>query len=606
MIREGTSVQDGVCVYDEVWDEVCGMNVRIRPIFACALIAGLGALLLGGCGGEQETPSAADAQAPSVPLAVLQIAYLTAAGGDVDRRTGAAELTVGDPLTNREIIDIGNDSFADIQFGDRAVARIYGEAVVAIWISDGTERPILELSLDSGTAGVNVSNLSPGEVFRVRTPQAIYQVSGTRFTVSAGGQGEIVVTQGSVSVLPPLLDISKFLESEAATDDTVRDALIGLGNAAPRVAAGQQAVIDPAAMGESDELAAQVADKLRQIEAAAAASRPSLVQEFLEIVRETSNSMSNLLVSRPAPSAEVADKLAQIDELRLLPVPKDPQGLSLLETEEIANLVKFTLRTVPQNSDIFINGLWVGQSVYQGVLRASDSLSIRVTKDGYRERRIQVDRARSEVLTVQLERLPPSISAESFIKAIRADDLATVRTYVQEGGSVDVRTDDNIPAVVLASGLMPVLQGQEPDLSYHREILRAVVGAAADLEAPFLVEGSTFKLLHATVLAGVAGFDVEDLLVLFTDAGADVDGTIVLEGQELTPLAVAVRWALYTGETREDILKVLLQAGSSLDIAISFNDELLTLREIAAELINTGDLVDPELIRLLRLAGAPS
>jgi len=572
------------------------MNVSIRSSVVRVAIVGLSAVFLSACGGEQETPSTADAQAPSIPIPEPQTAYLTAAGGEVQFQVGAAD--VGDPLPDLEIIDIGADSFVDIQFGDRAVARVYGEASVAVWISGVTaERSILELVLDSGSVGVNVSYLAPGEVFRVRTPLALYRVTGTRFAVTTGEQDEIAVSEGSVTVLPPSLDLSQLMESEAAADEVVSDALVGLGNAAPRVGAGEQAAVDPLAMENSDKLAVQLADKLRQIEATAAASRPSLVQEFLDIVRATRESMSDIVVSQPASSAELAEKLAQIDELRLLPVPKDPQGLSLLESEEISNLVKFTLRTVPQNSDIYINGLWVGESVYRGVLRASDSLSIRVTKDGYRERRIQVDRARSEVITVQLERLPPSISAESFVKAIRADDLATVRTYVQEGGSVSVRTDDNIPAVVLASGLIPVLRGQAPDLSYHREILRTVA---------FVVEGSTFKLLHATILAGVAGFDVVDLLALFTDAGADVDGTIVLEGEELTPLAVAVRWALFTGETQEDLLKILLQAGASLDVAISFNDELLTLKEIAAELIEGGDLVDPELIRLLRLAGVAS
>ncbi len=583
------------------------MNVSIRSIAVRVAIVGLSAVFLSACGGEQETPPTADAQAPSIPIPERQTAYLTAAGGEVQLQDGARDLAVGDSLSDHEVIDIGTDSFVDIQFGDRAVARVYGEASVAVWMSGGSaERPILELVLDSGTVAVKVSYLASGEVFRVRTPQALYRVTGTRFSVSTDEQDEIAVSEGSVVVLPPSLDLNQLVESEAAENVTVRDALVGLGNAAPRVSAGEAAAVDPLAMENSDKLAAQLADKLRQIEAAATASRPSLVGEFLDIVRATSESLSDVVVSLPVSSAEVAEKLDQIDELRLLPVPKDPQGLSLLESEEISNLVKFTLRTVPQNSDIFINGLWVGQSVYRGVLRASDSLSIRVSKDGYRERRIQVDRARSEVITVQLERLPPSISAESFVKAIRADDLATVRTYVQEGGSVDVRTDDNIPAVVLASGLIPVLRGQAPDLSYHREILRTVVAADADLEALFVVEGSTFKLLHAAVLAGVAGFDVVDLVALFTDAGADVDGTIALEGQQLTPLAVAVRWALFTGETQEEILKILLQAGASLDVAISFNDELLTLKEIAAELIEGGDLVDPELIRLLRLAGVAS
>jgi len=583
------------------------MNVSIRLTIVRVVTVSLAGLLFGACGGGQETPSTADAQAPPPPLATPPTAYVTAVGGEVSLRSADRELSVGDPLPNGALVEAGTDSFADIQFGDRAMVRLFGASAASAWVAAATVAlPFLEIELRSGWLGANVSNLTPGEVFQISTPQAIYRVVGTRFTVSADGDGEIAVSDGRVAVVPPSLDISRLVDTPAAEDNAVYNALVSLGEAAPRVAAGEQASINTQGMANSDRLAAQLADKLRQIESAAEVTRPSLVEEFLEIVRATSDSFTGLLVSRPAPAAEVADKLAQVDEMTLLPVPKDPQGLSLLESEEIANLVKFTLRTVPQNSDIFINGLWVGQSVYQGVLRANNSLSIRVTKDGYRERRIQMDRARSEVLTVQLERLPPSISAESFIKAIRADDLATVRTYVQEGGSVNVRTEDNIPAVVLASGLVPVLKGLEPDLSYHREILRTIVGAAADLEAPFVIEGSTFRILHATVLAGVAGFDVSDLLTLFTDAGADVNSTIVLEGEQLTPLAIAVRWALYTGEAREDILKVLLRAGSSLDVAISYDDELLTLREIAARMLNEGALEDPELIRLLRQAGVPS
>ena len=326
----------------------------------------------------------------------------------------------------------------------------------------------------------------------------------------------------------------------------------------------------------------------------------------MEIIRLTSDSLPGIVTSREAPSAELAEKLAAIDELRLLPVSKDPQNLALLETEDGGNLVKFTLRTVPQGADIYIGGTLVGESVYRGVFRANESISIRVAREGYRERRIQIDRARSEVLTVQLERLPPSISAASFLKAIEADDLETVRTYVREGGSVNVRTSDAIPAVVLASGLIPVLKGQTPDLSYQRDVFGTIVAANADLDASFVVEGATFKLLHAAVLVGVAGFDVTSMVALVMEAGASVDSTIVLEGEELTALAIAVRWALYTGETQEEIIKLLIQSGASLDVAITFNDEILTLKEIASELVDRGELDDPELIRLLRQAGLTS
>jgi len=576
------------------------MNVSIRLIAVRAGLLGMAVLLLSACGGEKTTEPTTETPSPSVPIPEPQTAYLTAVGGDVQFPDYVIAPEVGDPLRDNSVIDIGIESFVDVQFGDRSVVRVFGDGTASPVSRGGVpERPVLRLLMERGVIVVNVSYLAPSEVFRVETTRATYRVSGTRFVVSSREMDEVSVTEGKVDVLPPSLDMEMFLESEAASDDDVRDALFGLDNNLPRISAGETARVDSEAMEASDKLSEQLADKIRQIEAANTPARPSLVSELLTIIRETSDSVSNTVVRLGSPSAEVADKLAQIDEMALLPVSKDPHGLSLLESEDVVNLVKFTLRTVPQSSDIFVNDLWVGQSVYRAVLRASDSLSIRVTKEGYRERRLTIDRARSEVITVQLERLPPSISAESFIKAILADDLATVRTYVQEGGTVNVRTDDNIPAVVLASGLVPVLRGQAPDLSYHREILRTVVAAGADLEAPFVIEGSTFRLLHAAVLAGVAGFDVADLIELFTDAGADVNSTIVLEGEELTPLAVAVRWAMFTGETREDLMKLLVEAGSSLDVTINYDDELLTLREIAARLIRDGEVVDPALIRLL-------
>jgi hypothetical protein len=424
--------------------------------------------------------------------------------------------------------------------------------------------------------------------------------------VDTDERDRLVVDEGEVAVLPRSLDVPAFLAGLSADYPRVRDALIELEDAAPRFSAGERARLDAVSLDRSERLSQQLAEKLRAIDEATPTNRATLVEELLRAIRATATSLPPIAVPGPAPSEDVEDKLAALTTARLLPVPKDPQNRALIETESASSLVKFTLRTVPQSARIYLGGEYVGESVYRGVLRANQSLSIRVTKEGYRERRIQIDRARSEVLTVQLERLPPSISTESFLKAIRADDVGTVRTYVREGGAVDVRTEDGVPAVVLASGLVPVLSGQAPDLSYHREILRTIVAAGADLDVNFVVEGSTFKLLHAAVLAGMAGFDVTSLVEQLVANGASVDSVIVLEGEELTPLAIAVRWALFTGETQEELIKTLLQGGASLDVAISFNDELLTLREIAVQLMEQGELQDPELIRLLRQAGAVS
>lgn len=577
-----------------------------------SLVLAAAAFVLAACGDGQTTAPPADADATAIPQPTARNAYLTAVTGavQVEGTGGLAEAEPGNRVDDGRLLIVSDRSQTDLQFGDAALVRVFGPAQAVVrTVAGRTARPVMEIELQSGELAASVEALPAQDVFRVRSRRALYVVRGTRFWVGSTQADRLVVDEGIVHVLPRSLDVAELAARVAVPQ--IRDAgpeLAGavdsLGDAAPRFGSGEEARLDAAALARSESLAAQVSEKLRQVEEASDANRSSLVAELLTAIRATAAALPAIAVTAPASDEQVAEKLAGLTGELLLPAPKDPQGLSLLEQEEGPELVKFTLRTVPQGSQIFINGSYVGESVYRGVLRANQNLSIRVTREGYRERRIQIDRARTEVLTVQLERLPPTISAESFLKAIRADDIGTVRTYVQEGGSVDVRTDDGIPAVVLASGIVPVLTGQAPDLSYQREVLRTIVAARADLDATFVVEGSTFKLLHAAVLAGVAGFDVTALVELLVANGARVDGVIVLEGEELTPLAIAVRWALFTGETQEEIIKVLLEGGASLDVAISFNDELLTLREIASQLMAQGEVEDPDLIRLLRQAGA--
>lgn len=579
------------------------MNV-LRPFVVAAAIS----IVLAACDNGQTTSATADAKATAIPAPTARAAYLTAVSGTVQVQ-GTAGLLEGDPGTRVDdgrLIIVSSLSQSDLQFGEDAFVRIYGpsEAVVRT-LAGRTTRSVMEIELQSGSLAASVPRLSDPDVFRVRSRRALYVVRGTRFHLHTHDSDQLVVDDGEVAVLPRSLDVPALLAT-SMNDNGVQEALLAMNAASPSVSAGRRAQINTDAMAMSEVLALELAEKMRRVEAAAVADRPSLVQELIAAIRATADSLSAIVVSEaPADDQEVAAKLAQITDVRFLPAPRDPQSRSLLDVaEDDTDLVKFTLRTIPQHSRIYIGGEYVGESVYRGVVRANQSLSIRVTKPGFRERRVHIDRARSEVVTIQLERLPPSISAESFLRAIRADDVGTVRTYVQEGSSVNVRTENGVPAVVLASGIVPAIGGHAPDLSYHREILRTIVTAGADLNLNFVVEGATFKLLHAAVLAGMAGFDVPALIELLVENGADVNGIIVLEGEELTPLAIAVRWALFTGETEEEIIRILLEARASLDVAINFNDQLITLREIAVQLIDQGEIDDPQLIRLLRLAGA--
>ena len=579
------------------------MNV-LRPFVVAAAIS----IVLVACDDGQTTVATADADAAAIPQPTARAAYLTAVSGDVQVQSTAG-LIEGDPgsrIDDGRLIIVSTLSQSDLQFGEDAFVRIYGPSQAVVRTLAGrTLQPVMEIELQSGSLAANVPRLSNPDVFRVRSRRALYVVRGTRFHLHTHDTDHLVVDDGEVAVMPRSLDVPALLAS-GVRDNGVQEALLAMDAASPSVTAGRRVQIDSNALAMSELLAIELGEKMRRVETAVAADRPSLVEELISVIRATADSLSGIVVfPARAEDAGIMARLDSITDIRFLPAPHDPQSRSMLDPGDVdPDLVKFSLRTIPQNSRIYIGGEYVGESVYRGVLRANQSLSIRVTKPGFRERRVHIDRARSELVTVQLERLPPSISAESFLRAIRADDLGTVRTYVQEGNSVNVRTEDGVPAVVLASGIVPVIAGHAPDLSYHREILRTIVAAGADLDLNFAVEGATFKLLHAAVLAGVAGFDVPVLIELLVENGADVNAIIVLEGEELTPLAIAVRWALFTGETEEDIIRILLEAQASLDVAINFNDQLITLREIAVQLIDQGEIDDPQLIRLLRMAGA--
>ncbi len=586
------------------------MNVRRRLVPAYAIAGALVALVLAGCGREQTTVPSADADAAAFPQPTARSAYAVAVSGSaqVHGAAAATEIEPGAVIESGRRITVNADSHVDIQFGDRGTTRVYGPAEAIVRTRVGTaHHPVMEIDIIFGSIAATVGQLTDSDVYRIRTPRAFYVVRGTRFYVRSERDDDLWVEAGLVAVYPRSVDMLLLRQTAIEAEPSLREHLDELDRNAPVFGPGSHARLDATALARSEALAGGITESLGQVAAATPAQRESIVSSLIEAIRTTTGAVAEIAGDAPGasgPPAAIEQRLASVAAVRRLPVPENTELRTLLESDAAPGLVQLTVRTLPQNAEIFLDGVLAGSGAHRTLLRANESLSIRVARPGYRERRIQVDRARTEVITVQLERLPPSISTDSFVKAVAADDIGTVRTYVTEGGPVNVRTADGIPALVLATGLVQALQGLTPDLSYDRDVLRTLVAAGASMNDEFLIEGSTFKPLHAAVLAGVAGFDVSDMLTILLGGPVDVNGVIVLEGQPLTPLAIAVRWALFTGETQEEIIKRLLTAGARLDVTISFNNELLTLREIAGRLMRQGEIEDQELIRILRSMGA--
>ena len=167
------------------------------------VLAAMAALAVLACGGDKRTISTADARAVDPVLPLPQPAYLTAVSGAV-QHMDAVRTTEAEPgarLLGSSQLTVAALSHADLQFGERASARINGPAAAVIRDAVGSRgRPIMEIDLERGEVTVRVGPLDPGDVFRIRTARALYLVRGTVFGVTVGEDEVLFVEEGRVAV----------------------------------------------------------------------------------------------------------------------------------------------------------------------------------------------------------------------------------------------------------------------------------------------------------------------------------------------------------------------------------------------------------------------
>ena len=132
------------------------MKPSIRLTAVRTLCLGLLALLLGACGDEQETSPTAESETPSTPVPAPQTAYLMAAAGEVEISDAVSGLDVGDSLFHNQTVNVAADSFADLQFGDRVRARLFGVASATVILVNDQSHSHMGLLLEQGSVAVSV------------------------------------------------------------------------------------------------------------------------------------------------------------------------------------------------------------------------------------------------------------------------------------------------------------------------------------------------------------------------------------------------------------------------------------------------------------------
>jgi ankyrin repeat protein len=154
------------------------------------------------------------------------------------------------------------------------------------------------------------------------------------------------------------------------------------------------------------------------------------------------------------------------------------------------------------------------------------------------------------LLLVALTTLAPAsqtLADTILTSAIRADDMATVKTLLDQGARTDTRSNRFTPLALAA------IRG-------NADMVALLLKAGAD---PDLASLSGANALSTAVRSCRAGLDIVRMLVA---AGADLENR---SGDGITPVMLAVQ------EQRTDIALYLLDAGADVNTLNPFGEGLL-------------------------------
>ena len=305
-----------------------------------------------------EAPTAADAVVVYLSGEVVQV---------VDGE--ARELSLGDTLQENAVLQVEEESYAEIQVGDRALLRVEANTQITFNRLAVTEnRMRAAATVDEGALMSRVERLTGRDSFAVRTDGVVAGVRGTRFRVQVGPEGEstIAVEEGRVSLLPPALDIDALIERYGEEANVLREL-------APVVDEAQQITISPEALRPvSDQLSRELQEADTDADA---------------ISRAFENAGASLARETPA-----ADQINPESQRALRDLAA--QQFVSLRTEAQPSLLPLSLTAEPSEARIIVRTPdgreLVSRGRFSGLFEEGEDVSVTVRADGYQSRELEL------------------------------------------------------------------------------------------------------------------------------------------------------------------------------------------------------------------------
>lgn len=570
----------------------------LRVLSIVAVIAGL----LAACRGESPdvTSTAAPRAATSGQAEQPGPApFIVTTSGTVERLDEGVweSVSVGEMLSAGSRIRTGRDSSVQVQFASIGLVHLgpNSEFEARSTVLDDAER-LFELRLIRGTAAASVRELTRGNSFRISTEKAVARVRGTEFIVQAGADGDVLVgvEKGRVEVLPVSIDLERLSATGNAELGTVVETVRRM---ASYIEDGEQIEFSAEELERTGErflgLDRQISEYLE------GRGTGSLLGEILQMAESAAEQFAPVDKVEPL-SGEALEKLKPIRERKMIP----SQFLDDVREPKLDELVRVSIRTIPDNAEIVVDGEIVGQTSFSSVYQGTDEVNIIVRKEGYAQRVVEIPEGGTvnEILAVQLRKLPPAVSADTFLQAVGEGNVAIVREYIMTGGDVNVRNDADLPALAIALDFVDYYFGSSRSTySYDMEMVELLLEAGADPNAEFLFAGEVVTPFFMALATSLAAESVDiELVDSLLSAGADVDKLVVADNMVVTPLAMAVIVGIENDNVHFELVRALLEAGGDPRVDIEYDGRTMSIVEASRVLSQEHGYEAERLVSVLR------
>ena len=296
------------------------------------------------------------------------------------------DLEIGDVLTAGMNLEVGEGSYCELEFPDKAVIRIQEKTELSLSaILNESGKTGISLGLNKGTVLCRVNKLVKGEGFQIKTESSVAGVRGTEFLVTVDEQksATLAVREGAVRFYPASLHPEVW---ESGEDEI----LAGLDKALPLIEAGKEMSIS---LGQSDEIAdmaAELEENIRTGDDAAVESAETLKSYLLDELRGREKPLSD----------ENRETLEQIDEIH---------EAGIAEGVEEPILIPLTIRTEPAEAEMLLDGRASGSTEVSMLLNEGESVQAEARLIGYRPVREELSAVRDKenLVTLKLIKIPP-------------------------------------------------------------------------------------------------------------------------------------------------------------------------------------------------------